>query len=264
MYRLRPSAETLLWLQAGLVTLSVLPLYLLSTRWLGQRMAICVSLAFLSLAPLQNALISGFSWLSAFCLFSFTLYYAVIAERHWLSALSLPCCLGQHRSRANRRVCVRGVRDRVVQEDTARGLHVRPFGVGICGQHSARAARSGYYASRPAVRAGLTTLFSNPVYFVLDLARAAKLAAMLHVLAPLALLPILSLASLPLLLPGLLFTSRRASFGLRQRRLRNIACSGSRAACSRYCSRSIACSRAQPTAAIRGQCRRAQLRSGQP
>jgi hypothetical protein len=58
----------------------------------------------------------------------------------------------------------------------------------------------------------LKTLLSNSVYFVLDLARATKLTAALHALAPLALLPLAALSSLPLLLPGWLFTSAGKEF----------------------------------------------------
>jgi hypothetical protein len=93
IYGLRPSAETLLWLQAALAGLGVVPLFLLAYRLLGQRIAIWASIVYLLLAPLHVALVYGFSWYPALTLFSFTLYYAVVSERRWLVALALPAVL---------------------------------------------------------------------------------------------------------------------------------------------------------------------------
>lgn len=212
IYGLRPSAETLLWLQAVLASLAVLPLFSLCTRWLGQRTALWMCLAYLSLAPLQHALLSGFSWLPAFCLFSFTLYYAVVAERAWLVALSLPAVLASTEA-GPVGVFAFGV-------FIAASFKKIRLGVCLCVLATLTFALNTQFALHgrgatqvlPPFALGLKTLLTNPVYFVLDLARATKLAAMLHVLAPLSLVPLFPASALSLVMPGILFTSATTQF----------------------------------------------------
>jgi len=212
IYRLHPSAETLLWLQVSLIALCVLPLFLLTARWLGQKMAIWVSLAFLSLAPLQYALLNGFSWLPAFCLFSFLLYYAVFSERAWLIALCLPATLASTEA-GPVGVFALGVFIAASCKKTRLGVTFCVLGTLVFAVNT-RLALYGAGTTQvvPPFASGLKTLLTNPVYFVLDLARAVKLSAMLHVLAPLVLLPLSALNLLVLVMPGLLFTSATHEF----------------------------------------------------
>jgi hypothetical protein len=156
--------------------------------------------------------LSSFSWLPAFCLFSFTLYYAVLAERRWLIALSLPAALASSEA-GPLGVFAFGVFIGVSCKKTRLALLLCLLSALLFAANT-RLALHGLGSTRevPPFARGLTTLLSNPVYFVLDLARATKLSAMLHLLAPLSLLPFASPSSLPLLLPGLLFTSATNEF----------------------------------------------------
>jgi len=211
IYRLRPGAETLLWLQAALAALSVVPLFLSTARVLGQRAAVWASALYLLLAPLQHTLAYGFSWMPAFCLFSFTLYYAVVSERRWLLALALPGLLATTEA-GPLGVFALGILLGISRKRVGLALGLCLLAVLVFVFNTRLALLAGNEQQLPPTTAGLKTLLSNPVYFVLDLARAKKLAAMLHALAPLALVPLAPLSSLPLLLPGLLFTSGSSEF----------------------------------------------------
>jgi uncharacterized membrane protein len=208
IYQLHPGSETLLWLQAVLVALAVVPLFFLSARLLGQRMAIWASLSFLSLAPLHGALLFGFSWLPAFCLFFFALCYAVVADRRWLIWTMTPLLLSATE--------VAPLAAFALGAFLAIRLRRTQLGVGLCllatlvfAFNTELALRGAGPHATPPLAQALVTLFSNPVYFVLDLARASKISSMLHALAPLALLP---LSALPLIFPGFLFTSASREF----------------------------------------------------
>ena len=211
LYAVRPGAETLLWLQACLAALCVLPLYLLAAKLVGRRTAVWASFAFLSLAPVHGALLFDFSWLPAFCLFSFTLYYAVVADRPWLSALSLTALLANGDAGA--------VAAFAFGWFVIFSLKRARLGTSVCliaalvfTINARRVAPAASAAALVPFALGLKTLVGNPVFFGLDLARATKLTSMLHALAPLLLLPLAALKAAPLLLPGLLFTSGHTEF----------------------------------------------------
>jgi uncharacterized membrane protein len=210
IYRLHPGAETLLWLQAGLAGLAVVPLFLLSIRLLGQRMAIWATIAYLLLSPLHAGLVYGFSWFPAFCLFSFTLYYAVVAERRWLLLFSLPALLASTEA-GPPAVFALGVFLATSRRKPALGIGLCAAALLVFAFNTRLSLRAGG-EQLPPIAAGLTTLLNNPVYFILDLARAAKLTSILHALSPLSLLPLLAWGSLSLLFPALLFTSASQNF----------------------------------------------------
>ncbi len=210
-YALHPGAETLLWLQAALAALAVVPLYLVAARQLGQRGAIWLSLAYLSLAPLHGALLVGFSWLPAVNLFAFSLYYAIESNRRWLLIASLLALLSiselgplyafglglmlmLSRTRLGAGACL-----------TALALPLIVWNFLLTSQGAGAQGDSPLLVS-------VIACWKNPVYFAWDMARAAKLASALHALAPMALLPLLETACWPLLIPGLLFTSAGGVF----------------------------------------------------
>jgi uncharacterized membrane protein len=211
IYRLRPGPETLLWLQAALAALSSVPLFLLGSRLLGQRVGVWASIAYLLAAPLHVALVYGFSWFPAFGLFSFTLYYALVSERRWLIALALPALLASTEA-GPLAVFALGIFFSVSRRKTRLGVGLCLVAALVFAINTRLALRTSEQAELPPLAVGLKTLLHNPIYFFLDLARATKLAAALHALAPFALLSLAPLSSLALLLPGLLFTSASKEF----------------------------------------------------
>jgi uncharacterized membrane protein len=210
IYRLRPGPETLLWLQVGITACSVIPLFLLATRLVSVRLAVWVCCAFLSLSPLQGALLFTFSWLPASCLFSFTLYYAVISERRWLLPFALFAVLACSEA-GPLNVFALGALLAVSSARTRLGLGLCVLSMLVLATNTWLSLRAPAH-EMPAFATALRTAITNPVYFVLDLARASKVTAILHLLAPFALVPLAPLAALVLILPGILFFSASAEF----------------------------------------------------
>jgi uncharacterized membrane protein len=206
IYRLRPGAEGLLWLQVVLAALAVLPLYLLVAARLGQKMAFWFGAMYLLLAPVHGALLNGFSWLPAVTLFSLTLYYAVESERRWLMYPSLLLLLSVSEA-GPLNVFAFGLFLLVVGKRTRLGLGLTALSAAVIALNLLRSARGLGAVEQPALAGAMAALLKNPVYFVLDLARAVKLTSALHALAPLCLLPLFELATWPLFIPALLFTS---------------------------------------------------------
>ncbi|HYQ00905.1 MAG TPA: DUF2079 domain-containing protein [Polyangiaceae bacterium] len=206
LYGLRPGAETLIWLDAALAALSVIPLYLLAASKLGRAVAAWVGAVYLLTAPLHGALVTGFSWFHAVTLFSFTLYYAVESGRRWLMGLSLLLLLSISEV-GPLNVFAYGLMLVAGRRKARLGLLLSVLAMPVIALNLwllARGARSG---QTPELTSAIVSIFRNPTYFVWDLARFRCVTVMLHALAPLCLLPLFELACWPLLLPGVLFTS---------------------------------------------------------
>ena len=209
LYGLRPSAETLLWLQAAIVVLSAVPLYLLAAHKFGRALAVWVGGAYLLTAPLHGALVAGFSWLHAVTLFSFTLYYAVESGRRWLIGLSLLLLLSISEVGP---LNVFGYGLMLLATRKRLGLALSLLALPVIAFNFWLSVRGGSFGHTPELLSTLAALWKNPAYVVWDLARFSKLTPIFHALAPLCLLPVVELACWPLLLPGLLFTCATTAF----------------------------------------------------
>jgi uncharacterized membrane protein len=210
-YVLRPGAETLLWLQVAIAALGVVPLYFLVAARLGRKMALWFGLSYLLLAPLHGALLSGFTWLPAVTLFSLTLYYAVEAERRWLVCSALVALLAISEAGPLNGLAF-GIFLLVTRQKPRWGLCIAAASAAMVGWDFVAAMRSAGSAGHPELGVSLAALIQNPVYFLLDVARAVKLTSVMHALAPLCLVPLFELATWPLFIPGLLFTSAGGEF----------------------------------------------------
>jgi uncharacterized membrane protein len=203
LYWLRPGAETLIWLQLAFATLTIIPIYLLVAARLSRAMGLWFGVAYLLLAPLHSALLGGFSWLPTVTLLTVTAYYARESHRRWLLLPSLLLLLS---------ISEAGPIDAL-----SLGLFWivsgkgQRLGAGLCATASAliifNAVRLSHSAGpHPELASAIETLLGNPVHFLLDLARAAKVTSILHALAPLCALPLFEFAAWPLFIPALLFT----------------------------------------------------------
>ena len=210
-YARRPGAETLLWSQAGVAALAALPLYFAAARKLGRGVAVWVSAAYLSFAPLHGSLLVGFSWLPAVTLFAFTLYYALETDKRWLAIASLVALLSISEAGPLNALGL-GLMLVVSRKNVRFGLAAVLVGVLLVIFNLALSVRGPGALENPPLLTALSAFWKNPVFLVWDLARFSKLAAMLQALAPLALLPLLDFACWPLLLPGLLYTSAGGAF----------------------------------------------------
>ena len=211
LYRLRPGAETLLWLEAVLAGLAAVPLYLLAARKLGRGLAVWLGLAYLLTAQLHGALVVGFSWLHAVTLFSFTLYYAVESGRHWLTGIALVLLLSVSEL-GPLNVFAYGLMLCASRRKVRLGVFLSLVALPLIALNFWLLARGAANGETPALLATLSALCKNPAYFVWDLARVSKLTPIFHALSPLCLLPLLEFACWPLLVPGLLFTSAASQY----------------------------------------------------
>jgi len=211
LYGLRPGVETLLWFQAAIAALAVIPLYLLASHKLGRAAAIWVGVAYLLNAPLHGSLVNGFSWLHAVTLFSFTLYYAVESERRWLFAVSLLLLLSISEF-GPLNVLGYGLMLLATRRRARLGVALSLLALPLLAFNFWLSMRGAASGETPALLATLRALVENPVYFVWDLARFSKLTPILHALAPLCLLPVFEFACWPLLFPGVLITSASTLF----------------------------------------------------
>lgn len=205
IYGLRPGAETLIWLQLAVATLTIVPIYLLVAARFSRAMGVWFGATYLLLAPLHSALLGGFSWLPTVTLLTVTAYYARECQRRWLLLSSLLLLLSI--SEAGPMSALSLGLFWIVSGKGPR------LGAGLCAPASAliffNAVRSSHGAGpavHPELASAIETLLGNPVHFLLDLARATKVTSILHALAPLCALPLLEFAAWPLFIPALLFT----------------------------------------------------------
>jgi uncharacterized membrane protein len=211
LYGLRPGAETLIWLDAALAALAVVPLYLLAAHKLGRGLAVWVGAAYLLTAPLHGALVIGFSWLHAVTLFSFTLYYAVESGKRWLIWLSVLLLLSISEV-GPLNVFAYGLMLLARRRKARLGVALSVLAVPLIAFNLWLLARGAGPDQTPELTTAIVSIFKNPTYFVWDLARFRCVTVMLHALAPLCLLPLFEFACWPLLLPGVLFTSATALY----------------------------------------------------
>ena len=215
IYALRPSAETLLVLQAAVLGFGAVPLYLLSARFLSRAASLLIALAYLMCAAVHAPTFSDFHWLPFAIFFEFWLFYALAADKPWLAAvMALVAC--SFREEVALGVAFLGVFLVVTGKRARAGWLLAVTATAWFCVASfvliprTAAAYPGFSAPSPfadgkATLAGaLVSSLANPVNFLIGALREAKVQYGLHFLAPLAFLPLRRPALLLLLVPGVL------------------------------------------------------------
>lgn len=225
-YALFPRTETLLALQAILMAGAAVPLFLLAKRWLrSDWQAYALVLVYVAYPAVHGPLFYDFHFLALSSFFVLWAAYFLSIERYgpfWAAVVLAMSC----------------------REDVALGLGTVGLGLLTVPRYRRTAARltalgtawfvlvkfawmqrylpssfAPYYAElipdkEYGFGAVLKTVIANPLYTTAHLLTQEKLVLSLHLLAPLAFLPIRQLRTLVLLLPGLLViglsTSRSA------------------------------------------------------
>lgn len=217
LYALAPGSETMLMLQATLLGLAVVPLFLFAETQLSRPMAVVCSILYLFYAPLHGAQFYDFHWLTVTIPFVFTLVYLIAAGKTWPI---VPCVIVLF----------------ALREDIAPGIAVigaflmvtrfRPLvGVGLFVSGVAwfaldkfiimPAAGTWWFADiyKGLVAPGesgygsiIRTIVTNPSFLFGTLLTQRKLIYALHLLAPLAFLPLRRPLLLPVVAPGFFFT----------------------------------------------------------
>jgi uncharacterized membrane protein len=216
-YAIHPSSETLLILQSVFMGFSALPLYLFASTQVPRSSAAAIACASLLYAPTHGPNFYDFHWMPVSMFFFYWMFYAIATRKHWwIAILTVVICS--------------------MREDTAFGLiaaglfliatgHWPRLGVvltSVCTlwfvvvkfiimpwagpwwfadiyKDLMAAGESGYGSV-------VRTMLINPNYFLKLLVTEAKASYTLHLLAPLALLPLRHPALALLMLPGFAVT----------------------------------------------------------
>jgi len=217
LYALYPSSEGLLAIQALTLGLAAVPLYLFAARHLRPWSALIISIGYLLYAPLHGAQYYDFHWLPMALPFFFLLFYGLSAKK---KRIIVPAALMLF----------------LLREDLAPGLILvglfllftgaRPkFGAALTASSAAwfalvkfvimPAFGTWFFAElysklmvpgEPGYGSVLKTLLSNPVFAIRHMLTTPKFIYILHILVPLAFLPVRRGAFLLLAVPGIFFT----------------------------------------------------------
>jgi uncharacterized membrane protein len=201
-YWLWPKAEMLLMLQALALGFASVPLYLFARTQLPRGAAVLLALCYLLYAPLHGSCFYDFHWLPITIIFQFTLYFAIATRKTWLFVICY--------------VILTLLREDVSVGLTVLGLFLLLSGIrpklgltmAVCSAVSFVGIKFGImlYAGPfffPSLIYGqlvasgesdfgsvVRTIITNPAYLVNTLLDPKKLNYFLHLLAPLAFLPL--------------------------------------------------------------------------
>jgi uncharacterized membrane protein len=217
IYALRPNAETLLWLQAILIAGAAFPLFLFARRFVARGPALLVALAYLMFAPLHGFIFYDFHWLPIAIFFHFWLYYAIATRKNWLIVLTV-LVLFATREDVALGLAMLGVFLFLTGARVRLGLVLATvsalwFGINkfIIMPHAGSWWFENIYSElfadgKSTYGSVIVTLISNPIFALTSFIRENKLAYGLHMVAPLAFLPIRKIAFVLLLIPACVFT----------------------------------------------------------
>jgi uncharacterized membrane protein len=217
LYALKPGPETMLILQAAVLGFAAVPLYLFATTQLSRPMAAAVALAYLLYAPLHGPNFYDFHWLPLAIFFHFWLYFALATHRTSLAVVMVAVLFAFREDVAvglallGLFLTVTGVRPRFGMVLTVASVVwfalVRFVIMPAAGAWYFQAFFNELYADgQDTFGSVIKTIITNPVFFLSTIEREAKLTYALHMLAPLAFLPLRRPVMLLLVLPGFFFT----------------------------------------------------------
>lgn len=217
LYALWPRAEGLLALQALALGGAAIPLYFLAKTRLGELSSCLIALLYLLYAPVHGAQEYDFHWLPMAIPFLFLLFYAISAGKKWL-AIPTALLLFALREDIAPGLAVVGVILLVTGTRPVWGLVLAgsaalwfvlikfvimpQFGTALFAGHYSDLAAPG----EPGFSGVFKTLLSNPLFVFRHLFTTPKFTYLLHILVPLALLPVRRPVYLLFLLPGIFFT----------------------------------------------------------
>ena len=225
-YAIRPSSEALLVIQASFVAASAIPLYFFSRRRLSPWVSACIALVYLANPALHGATLYEMTFLPIAAVFVLGIAWAVDAGRWWPFLLCLPCALSM-REDVPVGLCVLGIAFMLSGKRLAMGavlavVSALYFGVmrfyimnkagawGFPGMMYGELLIPDEPASFGTV---VKTLITNPLFVLKKLLIEQKLVYLLHLLVPIALLPLRRPWLLISLLPGAIMTLTTTNYG---------------------------------------------------
>ena len=218
-YALYQHGETLLVLQAVMMALAALPLFLFARRHVGNPAATLLALAYLCYPPLHGSGLYDFHFLPFGPFFLWMTLYALDARRNWLAGVFVVLSLCVREDVAvglgiiGALLLLTGLRPRA-------GLLVGAIGASyfvlikliimpraIKGEAAFLYMFAGLLPSGENSFGGvLKTVFGNPVFTLTSLLEQQKLIYLLQILTPLAFLPLRRPIGLLCCVPGFFFT----------------------------------------------------------
>jgi uncharacterized membrane protein len=216
-YAIRPSAETMLVIQAATLGASAIPLYLFARRLVPTWGATVLALCYLMFAPLHGPQFYDFHWLPLSMFFVFWMIYGVVSERRWVTVLSVLVVYAIREDTAlgvaffGLFLMVTGWRPRTgfVLAATASVwfVVVRFVIMPLAGPWYFANLYNGLFSDGDAsFQSVIRTLITNPDFVLTSLLKEDKVLYVLHMLAPLAFLPVRRLVHLLLFIGGAIIT----------------------------------------------------------
>lgn len=216
-YAIRPGAETMLIIQAVVLGFAAVPLYLFASTFLARSVAAVIALAYLLFAPLHGPNFYDFHWLPLAIFFHFWLYYAIARRKNWLIVTMLVILYAFREDVAvglallGLFLLLTGLRPRlglVMAIVSVVWFVIVRFGIMFAaGNWYFQNFYNELFAEGVSTYGSVVkTIVTNPTYFLSTLVRENKLAYVLHMMAPLALLPVRRAPFLLLAFAGFFFT----------------------------------------------------------
>jgi uncharacterized membrane protein len=225
-YAIRPSSEALLVIQASFVAASAIPLYFFARQRVSPSVSACIALVYLAYPGLHGATLYEMTFLPVAAVFVLGIAWAVDAGRWLPFLLCLPCALS-------------------MREDVPVGLCIMGIAFMLSGKRFAMGAvlavLSGLYFAVmrfyimnkagnwgfPSMMYGellvpnepssfstvVKTLLTNPLFVLKKILIEQKFVYLMHLLVPLALLPLRRAWLLVALLPGAVLTFTTTNYG---------------------------------------------------
>jgi uncharacterized membrane protein len=225
-YAIRPSAEALLVIQASFVAAAAIPLYFFARRRVSPMVSACIALVYLAQPAVHGATLYEMTFVPIAAVFVLGVAWAVDAGR-WIPFLLCLACALSMREDIPVGLCILGIAFVLSGKRFAMGavlsvVSALYFGVmrfyimnkagawGFPGMMYGELLVPGEPASFGTV---VKTLITNPLFVLKKLLIEQKLIYLLHLLVPIALLPLRRPWLLVALLPGAILTLTTTNYG---------------------------------------------------
>ncbi len=217
IYALHPSAEMLLVIQATALGGAAILLYLFAATHLTRWLSVLISISYLLYAPLHGAQYYDFHWLPISIPFQFLLFYGIAVQRKRIIIPATVVLFLMREDMAPGTMIVgillvlTGARPKLgiwlALSAAAWFALVKGVIMPHCGTwFFADLYRDLMVPGEHGYASVMKTLASNPLFVARHLITAPKFEYMLHILAPLAFLPLRRATLAVLLIPGMFFT----------------------------------------------------------
>jgi uncharacterized membrane protein len=225
-YAIRPSSEALLVIQAGFVAAGAIPLYFFARRRVSPLVSACIALAYLLYPAVHGAALYEMTFLPIAAVFVLATAWAVDAGK-WIPFALFAACALSMREDISVGLCIMGTAFMLSGTRFAMGAVLSVVGAlyfaimrfyvmnkagawSFPGMMYGELLPPGEAASFGTV---VKTLLTNPLFVLKKLLVEQKLVYLMHLLVPIALLPLRRAWLLVALLPGTILTLTTTSYG---------------------------------------------------